>query len=430
MGRPKGSLNKPKNNKYEVSRKNDTVVLKINMEKQIAGAPLTRDSNRGWINFGERNMYPLDLSTLYYNSIVHKACVDFCVTAIIGEGIDYDAMKINDSESVPNYGETWDVFLEKICLDYVLYGSYAFQIIKNKDEQTYSYYHEPISNVRCEPKDEDGVIKNYYISSDWTNISKYPPIKLPRFGFQDDEEIKSGQSYLFVYESYLPDMEYYYSPNYVGALKAIQTEIELIRFDLRAVLNNFSASGVLALNRIEDDNERRMVLDNIQAMFTGSDAANSLMITFKNNDDDVPVSFTKIDKDVNNVDLFNASNDRNIDRIVAAHRIPSKQLIGISSDNAMLGGTGNELNVAYNLYNKTIASRQRNNIVRTINRMLSLNGIDTQIILKPLTFNVTEPTQVVERINEDTINEDKNITDTSNIEEKRTNENNDNVNIN
>lgn len=173
-----------------------------------------------------------------------------------------------------------------------------------------------------------------------------------------------------------------------------------------------------------------MVLDNIQAMFTGSDAANSLMITFKNNDDDVPVSFTKIDKDVNNVDLFNASNDRNIDRIVAAHRIPSKQLIGISSDNAMLGGTGNELNVAYNLYNKTIASKQRNNIVRTINRMLSLNGIDTQIILKPLTFNVTEPTQVVERINEDTINEDKNITDTSNIEEKRTNENNDNVNIN
>lgn len=95
-----------------------------------------------------------------------------------------------------------------------------------------------------------------------------------------------------------------------------------------------------------------------------------------------------------------------------------------------LVGLGNELNVAYNLYNKTIASRQRNNIVRTINRMLSLNGIDTQIILKPLTFNVTEPTQVVERINEDTINEDKNITDTSNIEEKRTNENNDNVNIN
>ena len=46
MGRPKGSLNKPKNNKYEVSRKNDTVVLKINMETQIAGAPLTRDSNR------------------------------------------------------------------------------------------------------------------------------------------------------------------------------------------------------------------------------------------------------------------------------------------------------------------------------------------------------------------------------------------------
>lgn len=429
MARTKGALNKPKQQKYEVSRKNDTVMIKVNMEKQIAGAPLTRDSNRGWINFGERNMYPLELSTLYYNSIVHKACVDFAVTAILGEGIDYDAMSINESESAPNYGETWDTFLEKLCLDYVLYGSYAFQIIKNKDGNTYSYYHEPISNVRCEPKDEDGVIKNYWISSDWSMITKYPPIKLPRFGFQEDEELKSGTSYLFVYESYSPDMEYYYAPQYVGSLKAIQTEIELIRFDLRSVLNNFSASGVLALNRVEDDKERQMVLDNIQAMFTGSDAANSLMITFKNNDEDTPVVFTKFDKDVNNVDLFKASNERNIERIVAAHRIPSKQLIGISTDNAMLGGTGNELNVAYNLYNKTIAYKQRNNIVRTINRMLSLNGIDTKIVLKPLTFNVTEPTQVVERINDDTINEDKTVYDTSNIEEKRT-DNNNNININ
>lgn len=426
MGRPKGSLNKPKDTKYEVSRKNDTVVIKINMEKQIAGAPLTRDSNRGWVNFGERNMYPTELSTLYYNSIVHKACVDFAVTAILGEGIDYEAMKINESESMPNYGETWDTFIEKLCLDYIIYGSYAFQIIKNKDGQTYSFYHEPVSNIRCEPKDEDGVIKNYYISSDWTMISRYPPIKLPRFGFQDDEEIAVGKSYLFVYESYSPDIDYYYAPNYVGSLKAIQTEIELIRYDLRSVMNNFSASGVLALNKVDDDNERRMLLDNIQAMFTGSDAANSLMITFKNNDEDTPVTFTKFDKDVNNVDLFEATNERNIDRIVAAHRIPSKQLIGFSSDNAMLGGTGNELNVAYNLYNKTIALKQRKNIVNTINRMLSLNGVDTQLVLKPLTFSVIKPTQVVERINEDTIKEDKTVYDTSNIQEKRTN--NDTIN--
>lgn len=423
MSRPLGSKNKPKEQKYEVQRKNDTVILKINMEKQIAGAPLTRNSNRGWINFGERNMYPLELSTLYYNSIVHKACIDFAVTAILGEGIDYEAMSINDSESSPNYGETWDVFLEKLTLDYVLYGSYAFQIIKNKDGQTYSYYHEPIANVRCEEKDEDGVIKNYWISSDWSATAKYPPIKLPRFGFQDDEEIAQGKSYLFVYESYSPDMEYYYSPNYVGALKAIQTEIELIRFDLRSVLNNFSASGVLALNRIEDDKERQMVLDNVQAMFTGTDAANSLMITFKNNDEDNPVVFTKFDKDVNNVDLFKASNERNIDRIVAAHRIPSKQLIGLDSESGMLGGEGNLLNVAYNLYNKTVASKQRKNIISTINRMLALNGIETEIVLKPLTFNVLTPDKITENINKDTIQEDKNVYDTDNIEEKRTNEN-------
>ena len=398
MGRPKGSRNK----KDSLT----SYMLQSNFEKQLEGAPICRNSNRGWVNWGQKNDYPQKLSELYFNSIVHKSCVDFIVTSIIGEGVDYEKMNANQSELVPNYQQTWDELLRCLALDMVVYGTFSFQIIKNKDEKTYSYYHQPVSTVRCSQRDDEGNITSYWICKDWTSTGKYPPIEIPRFGFQDDEVIETGKPYLFVYESYTPDLEYYTTPKYVGGIKAIMTELELIRYDLRAVKNNFSANGFLVLPRVESEEERRDLLNNIKNSFVGADNANSLVVTFSNGDenDSNVAKFVKIDKDSNNVNLFSESNSRNIDRIVTAHRIPSKALIGMPTDGASLGGDGNQLNVSWNLFNKTVGNEFRNIIVNTMNKMLKLNGIDTEIVLKPLDFNLVnvdkkEETQTTPQVN-------------------------------
>ena len=419
MPRPKGSKNKPKTPKYEIFKKDNSLLVKVKLEKQVENTPVMRDSRRGWINYGIRNMYPLELSNLYYNSPTHKACVDFEVASIVGDGVDYEAMQADESKLYPNYQETWNEFISKIALDYCLFGSYAFQIIRNKDGRTFSYYHQPIADVRCSPRDEDGVITSYWISADWSAQSKFPPIEIKAFGFQDDEEIKSGKPYLFVYSTYSPDINYYQIPQYASSIKAIQTEIELVRYDLRSVLNNFTASGVLTMNRIDDDEERKMVLENVEAMFTGSDSANSLMITFKENDEQNPVTFTKFDKDVNNVNLFDGTNERLVNRIVSAHRIPSKALIGLNVDSAMLGGEGNLINVAYNLYLKTKGTNDRNAIINTINKMLQLNGIDQKIVLKPLSFNLT-----TENVGTAATNTNVNVGNTNENDEERITNNN------
>ena len=408
-GRPVGSTNKNKSL--------NTFTISTNLEKQLEGAPVCRNSNRGWVNWGIKNDYPQKLSELYFNSIVHKSCVDFIVTAVVGDGIDYGAMNLNASEVMPNYQQTWDDFLRQLVLDYILYGTYSFQIIRNKDGKTFSYYHQPVSTVRCTPRDEEGNITSYYICSDWTATGKYTPIELPRFGFQDEETIQSGKPYLFVYDAYTPDLDYYTTPKYVGGIKAIMTELELIRYDLRAVKNNFSANGFLVLPRVESDNERTDLLNNIKNAFVGADNANSLVITFSNGDenDSNIARFVKIDKDSDDVNLFAESNARNIDRIVTAHRIPSKALIGMPTEGASLGGDGNQLNVSWNLFNKTVATEHRNAVVNTINKMFLLNGIDTQLILKPLDFNLTD-----EEDKTSTLNRINPIINDNNIEEKVT----------
>lgn len=416
MGRRPGSKNRPK---ITLSSKNGSAVITVKLEKQVEGCPINRKSAMGWVNYGVRNDYPQRLSDLYYNSVTHKACIDFTTTAICGDGVDYDAMEINESESYPNYQESWDTLIEKCAKDLCIYGGYALQIIKNNDGKTYSFYHQPFGDVRCSERDEDGVIMSYWVCPDWTMTATYPPVELDAFGFQEDEEIKSGKAYLYVYTDYTPDLNYYPVPNYISALKPIQTEIELERYDLRSVTNNFSASGILTLNRVDDDNERDMLLQNIKAVFQGADNANSLIINFKNNDEEQPATFVKIDKDAgNNVNLFEQANTRVIAKIIAAHRISNKALIGYEADSAMLGGEGNVLNVAFNLFNKTVATNMRKKLIGTLNKALKMNGIDTTIVLKPLTFNVVETRDTNENITETV--EDA----TGNDTEKATTENN------
>lgn len=390
-GRPLGSKSKPK---VELQQKsNGSVMLNIKLEKQLEGLPINRKSGQGWVNWGRRNDYPAQLAELYYNSVTHKACIDFAHTAILGGGIDYDAMEVDSSDIRPNYQETWNDLLSGIIFDYTLFGGFAMQIIKNRDGKTYSFFHQPFSQVRFSPKNEDGAIESYWVSSDWTQTGLYKPIELESFSFTDEKDLEMGKAYLFVYTKYTPMMDTYPTPHYISALKSIQSEIELQRYDLRSITNNFSASGILTLNRVDDEDEKRMLIEGITAMYTGSDNANSLLINFKENNDDTPANFVSISRDSkSSVDLFSETNERIINKIVAGHKILSKSLIGYDLVGASLQGNGNTMRVAYELYMSLFGNSLQTSIIDSINNALKLNGVETQLIMKKLFSEITSDT--------------------------------------
>lgn len=403
-GRPAGSKNKPK----------PTNNLVITMERQIPNAPNCLINPMGWINWGDRNDFPQLLTGLYYSSSTHKSCVDFLVTAICGEDIKADNL-------MPNYGETWESFISKLAEDLVIFGGYAFQVIMNRDGKSYSFYHEPFNNVRCGKPDEDGNISEMWICKDWSETGKYKPFTLPRFGFNEDEVIQKGQAYLFYYSRYTVDSEYYPLPHYYAALKAIQTEAELLRYDLKSVLNNFSANGVVTFDREDDEDERKRLINGIQKMFTGSENSNTVMVTFKNNDEDSPVTFTPFDKDISNVNLFADNNSRTIDRILSAHRIANPTLIGLPNSGTGFANEGALLEASFNLLNKTLINNMRKEITRTINKMFSINGVDSEINIKPLSFNLSA---LVDKVEEVKVEPEGKELNNDNIEEKEVNNGN------
>lgn len=411
MSRPVGSKNKPK-----VSM--GSGVFLTSLEKQIEGSAITRKNALGWVNWGVRNNYPNLLLDLYNQSPTHRSAVNFAVMSILGNGVDYEQMGVNGDEIVPNYSQSWDEIIKSLALDYIIYGSYAIQIIQNKDGKTFSFWHMPLDKVRWSEYDEDGQITSYWICQDWTATGQFPPFQIEAFDMRDDFKIERGKPYLYVYRTYSPAMTYYTQPHYQAAIKAIQSEIEYVTYDLKNIVNGFAPAGVLTLPEVETDEERQAVIKNVTKMFQGSENANSVMITFRSNIEDKGVEYVPFQTNKGSFNFYADANQRTINRILEAHQIPNAALIGHPDiSNSGFASEADKLEVSYQLYNKLTGNYNRMAVIKTLNQMLQMNGVDTEIIMKPLSFNdFGDDADVKERTEPAEV--DKKDIDENNSEEK------------
>lgn len=408
MPRQKGSLNKKKNTSLKV----------LNFDRQIDGSAINKVSTFGWINWGENNDYPDLLLSLYNQSPTHHAAIQFALQAVIGDGVDYDAMSMDSSQLVPNPNETWDELLKNLTLDYLLFGSFSIEIIAGKGGNYYNFYHVPLHKVRWAEFDENGKIPGYYISSDWTSTSLNPPEFIDAFDMEDEYSIEVGKPYLYVYKSYTPTQQYYTSPHYIAGLQAIQAEVQHCLYDLKTTTNSFIPSGMLVLPEMEQEADKQAVLREISKMFQGSSNANALMTVFRSNVDENKPEFIPFAANVGNVNLFEASNLRTQARILAAHSIPDASLCGLPAiGNNGFASEAAKLETGYKVYLKLTGINNRNTILTTINFMLKMNGIDTEIILKPFSFDLdeneikTENKPANESVNEEINNDLENTED-------------------
>ena len=149
-------------------------------------------------------------------------------------------------------------------------------------------------------------------------------------------------------------------------------------------------------------------------MFTGAENANSLLISFRTNIEDNPVVYTPFVANSDTVNIYADSNERTIARIMVAHKIPSKALIGYSLDDTGFSNSGEFLESAFALYNVNVANSARNEIVSVINHAFRANGVETEIVLKPLRYKFDDNSTV----NSTVSNEGEETTDDTATERK------------
>jgi hypothetical protein len=262
----------------------------------------------------------------------------------------------------------YDVF-RKCALDMVLFGGYALNIVwkKDRDLGIAEFYHMDFSKIRSGKADELDYVKEFYYCADWRNTRKYEVKELPAFNIATEEP-----SQIFYYKPYTPNQFYYPTPDYVAGIGAINTEVEIGRFHLKNIQNSFHPSLWVSLNQgIPSEEERESVFNHLTSMYSGSDNAGRLMVSFNESKDTAP-EITQIQNNSNDT-LFDTLNDMVKTNILTSHRITSGLLLGIRDGNSGLGSNKDEILVSYNHF--------LNTVVKPIQQQL-LNGFEKVLFLR------------------------------------------------
>lgn len=325
-------------------------------------------NKKDWVFYGVDNLAPQHWLDYYNFSPTHHSCISAKKDGVIGNGLfstneqeDLRLLQANTMESV------YDVFM-KCALDMILFGGYCLNVVWSRDRELgiSEFYHMDFSRIRSGKSDELDRVKDYYYCADWRNTRKYDVKTLPAFNPMSEQP-----SQIFYYKPYTPSSFYYSTPDYIAGIGAVKTEVEIGRFHLKNIQNSFHPSLFVALNSgIPSSEERQDIYDHLTNMYSGSDNAGKMMISFNEDKDHAP-DITQISNNTND-GLFDTLNDMVKSNILTANRITSGLLLGIRDGGSGLGSNKDEILVSYNHFLNTVIKPIQSQLIDGFEKVLFL----------------------------------------------------------
>ena len=375
-------------------------ILSINLETSTA--PVVQEvRGRDYIEYGTedwKNLYPQFLIDLYYNSSTHAAIVNQTAEMIAGEDLVAEENDINLEAYVKlkkflrhaNSKESLHQVIKKVAFDFKLQGAYAIHVVWNRERtEIAELYHVPVERVRAGRPNELGQIDTFFISADWANTRMNKPYPITAFNVND----RTSGSQLLYSGAYSPNMDIYHTPDYIAGCNWALVDQKVAEFHLNNIENGFAGSYFVSFaNGIPTQEERRQIEQSLVDKFTGASNSGKFVLTFSDDKTRVPeitpISVSDADKQ------YLALQELLVSNICAAHRITSKTLMGIDTNNGFSSNADELINAA-NFYQNTVVRGFQLNILNTLQTIFSVNNIDLPIEfvqLKPITVQFDSKT--------------------------------------
>jgi len=329
-----------------------------------------------WVYYGVANLAPQELIRLYNTSPTHRAAITSKWYGTRGESI---SLKLGDNGRLMMANSLGDGIYDiwdKACLDFILYGGFAINVVWRKDrDMGFDMYYMDFSKLRAEKSDFHDRIHNFYYSSDWAFPKKFVPRKLPAFDIQNEEP-----SQVFYYTTHSAGNNYYPTPSYWGSATAISTQIEIFNWHFNNIVNGLSPSLFVALNNgVPDPEMREEIYNTMVAKYAGSNVSGKLFLTFSDGKEQAP-EITPIQNNGSDK-LWVELNSMVQEAILTAHQISSPELLGIMTPGKL--GTADHLEAQDHFQNLVIKPLQTE-IKTVFEKLLTLRdgGLPTQIEVK------------------------------------------------
>lgn len=319
------------------------------MAKYVKIAPIERENvSKGWVNFGEGNMYPQYLIELQSESPVHGSIVNSISQMIAGNGVSGG----NDTANAYLSGLKIDSIIPSVSRDLKLFGGYYLEVIWSMDRTTIAQVnHLPFENCRLACSDENDDVIGIWYSRDWSDTRKKK--NTPHFIAMFDEENKEAlpKQVLFVHTLKMGS-EYYPKPDYIGSVNYIELTRQIGEYHVNNILNGFFPSLIASFNNgIPSLEEQHMIKNQLQ-MSLGSAENAGKVLTFFNEERDRGVEFTSFP--IHDADKqYQFLSEECTKQIMIAHRVTSPLLFGVR-DGGGLGSNTDEMKTALFIFQKQV----------------------------------------------------------------------------
>ena len=221
-------------------------------------------------------------------------------------------------------------------------------------------------------------------------------VLLENLRFNIEEENPSQILYV---TSYQPSNDYYPSPDYSGALPAIDISIEIQNFHKNNLKNGMLPSLFINFNNgVPGPDEQEIITRALDESYGGSDNAGRAVVSFNESKDSGPTIeaiqpggsdnyYTTIYEDI-------------IRSILSGHRVSSGELFGISTAGKL--GSANEILEHSEFFRNTVIKPYINELLGTFNKVMSLKFQEpivmrveplTILDVEKITITQEEPTQ-------------------------------------
>ena len=360
--------------------------------------PVIQESKRdAWVDYGEDNNYYSFLLDRYTNSTTNNAIINNISRLVYGRGLS----AVDASRKPNEYAQAMALFnkecLRKIAIDRKMLGQFAIQVHYNdKHDRILKAFHMPVNLLRAEKCNKDGEIEAYYYSDDWTDVKKYPPVRIPAYGYSKDKiEILFSKPYAV-------GMKYYAYPDYQGAVPYALLEEEIADYLINEVQNGFSGTKVVNFNNgVPTEEQQSIITNKVLGKLTGS-KGQKVIVAFNDNMD---TKTTVDDLPLNDApEHYTYLSEECMRKIMLGHNVTSPLLFGIAGANGF-SSNADELQNSFILFNNMVIKPLQDEILEALDTILAYNGISLNLFfktLKPLEFTDLENAQNQEQVAEET----------------------------
>lgn len=355
----------------------------INVALAKVDAPVVKnDGRKNWVEIGPKNLFFEDLIKLKKGSVTQTRCINTRAEFIAGEGFAYDEKNVALHEffETINPKETANNVLQKVAKDYALFRGFALQVIWNETgEHITEVYYQRFKSVRSGKMNEDDEVEEYYICRDWSNTTKYKPKEIAAF---NPKTAAANGRQLFYYYEESEDIEYYPEPDYWPATPYMALEADLAEFHSANVQNNFALGNILTVPEEPHDTAemtageaKKKFLKDFEERFVGP-RAKKLMVLFGISGENAAQMLSYSAQ--NNDTLYASYTEMCRQEILTANGITSPVVVGLPGTGS-LGGNGNELREAYELYYNTVIRPDQRTIIEQFEKLLKhVPGVNFQ----------------------------------------------------